>query len=313
LIIALGNSKLIPKGEGWEGSCKYGTLRFSGHCACWSGAFNLTCEMGQVTFGKIIKYPWAITNKIATPYKSDLDIENKNRDFGIDPSNHPTCSSLLNWGTVLSIDTIDPPLLDQAVFVSGFLKIQVSMPLVNGRADGVMFLNNPDLNKTQPHCTYPISKYITKEVVGCRDIWKFSIPWDLAVLCDWNIKNLECEKEYRGQIVYHNHEWVNNIQEMRFTQSILRIKLKFRVYIAVSLDSVAINQPNLTAAITRQIIPVQFGENAVIQLTTLFKIPYTLANGDIGLAPPDKVAKHILLSSEETCDTTGCKQRWVSI
>jgi len=99
------------------------------------------------------------------------------------------------------------------------LNIWVSQPLTNNRADGAAFLNQPNLNKSNPDCTYPKSNFIHKEVRKCLDLWHFDIPWTSASKCGWTIIDEEGFKVYKGQVVVHNHEWLAGIQDWRFFTS----------------------------------------------------------------------------------------------
>jgi len=185
--------------------------------------------------------------------------------------------------------------------------------MVNGRADGAAYLNDINLNSSHPYCVYPISEYIFKEVDGCKDIWRFSIPWDLASQCGWDIVDSDGYRIYRGQVIIQNHEYLSNIQDCRFIQSVLRIKITFQLFVQVNLSSVTYNQPNLNSAITRQIVSIQLGQAACLQLTTTLNYPYELSNGDLILTPQGKFLNHTFVGAVESCSGTDvCRQRWTA-
>jgi len=295
-------------------SCIYGTLLFNGYCACWSGAYGTTCEMGleQVTCGTVINNPWDNSNNSSSGLSlSYLNLDSQpDRDFCMDISGSPSCP-LSSWGQVLPLSTHNPPTLDSATFQNNSLNILISQPMVNGRADGAVFLNSEKLYSQFPFCSYPLSEYIFKQVDGCKDQWNFSIPWNEAIQCGWTQVQEEGYKTYRGQIIVHNHEWLQNINEFRFIQSVLRIKIRFQVFVAVSFESFVYSSPNLRSGITQQVIAVNLGEEAIIQLTTLINYPYMLSNGSLILFPQGKVENDTITTTDTTCSGTGdCKQRW---
>jgi len=309
----------LPSGlsaEQLNSNCIYGTLLFNGKCACWSGAFGPTCEMGpeSVTCGTLIQNPWDSSNStlsLDNSYPKNLDSQ-PDRDFCMDISNHPSCSS---WGIVQPLRTLNPPRLESANFLNNNLNILISQPMVNGRADIEVFLNDDKLFSTFPICSYPNSDFILKQVTGCNDVWNFSIPWDQAIQCGWKLLNEEGYRTYRGQVIVHNHEWLSNINEFRFIQSVLRIKIRFQVFISISFNSFVYSQPNLRSGITQQIISVNLGESATVQLTTLLNYPYMLTNGTLVLYPEEKIQNVSSTFSNDLCAENNnngaeCKQRW---
>jgi len=293
-------------------SCVYGTLLFNGYCACWSGAYGTNCEMGyQANCKNVIHNFWnPTTYSIDNCYLSDLDSDNNNRDFCMDWTNHPTCDS---WGVVKPLNTLNPPKMDSASFDGGNLSISISQSMVNGRADGAVYLNDLNLNSSHPYCIYPLSDYIQKSVDGCKDIWDFSLPWSLASQCGWKIVDTEGYRNYKGQVVVQNHEYVENIQECRIIQSVLRIKITFQLFVQLNLSSATYNQPNLNSAITRQIVSIQAGQPACLQLTTTLNYPYELSNGELVSTPEGKFLNHTFSRSFESCSGKDiCLQRWTT-
>jgi hypothetical protein len=239
-------------------NCNYGTLRFprngKSYCACWSGAWDRSCTMDNANYTTAITKPWAQGAITRWERIADLDATNMaSRDFGKNWVGHPTCPNINNWGTVEDLATKNPPSMEAAFFDNARLNIRVSFPMTNGRAETVAFLNDIATNVTHPYCTYPISNYIYKEVIVCKDVFHFDIPWELAQNCYWKITQEETHQVYKGQVILAFQEYLESITEWRFTQSVLRIKLRFQRFVAVTLvnDVAVFNQPNATAAITR--------------------------------------------------------------
>jgi hypothetical protein len=138
--------------------------------------------------------------------------------FEANHTGHPTCN-LTNWFQVTPLETKAPPVMERAYFEDARLNVIVSAPFTSGRAESILWLNN---NKTRSYCTYPIAQqYISKKVSGCRDVWHFNIPWELARTCDWTISNEETHQVYKGQVIMQHVERVQNVFEWRHTQSIL--------------------------------------------------------------------------------------------
>jgi len=301
-------------GSQLNSSCIYGTLLFNGQCACWSGAFGSNCEMGDsVTCQKIISNPWSNVNSssnlLSNSYQN-LDSQDSSRDFCMNINNHPSCPSYSSWGVVQPLSTMNPPRLDSATFHLNTFNILISQPMVNGRADGAVFLNDINSFQSSPFCVYPLSQYIFKQVDGCRDVWNFSLPWDQAINCGWKVVNEEGYRTYRGQVIVHNHEWLENIKEFRFVQSVLRLRVRFQIYVKINLGSAVYSAPNLQSAITRQIISVNLGDSATIELTTLLNYPYCLSNGDLILTPQGKVENSTFNQLDVYKNNNGCLQRW---
>jgi len=178
-------------------NCIYGTYRFGGFCTCWSGAWGKSCTMGPAVPGtsteigleSVIDDAWN-PNRINPPTYNLLDRYLQldvslmaNKKFYRNFTKHPTCN-LTDWETVEDLATKAPPILDAAFFEDGKLYIFASQPFTDGRADGAAFLNAYDAQQyTTPagkQCIYPISPYIFKQVKGCRDVWRFQIPWAIA-------------------------------------------------------------------------------------------------------------------------------------
>jgi hypothetical protein len=298
-----------------NGTCQYGTLRFGGYCACWSGAWGRSCTMDTATPASNNPNAWDqnIPN-IKSIYQYDLDAANYVKPFYYDWANHPTCPILANWGTVNATVTKDIPTLNKAFFKDARLNIYVSQHMVNARADGVAFLNDNTLNKTNPQCTYPISNDISKQVVNCTDVWYFNIPWTTASKCGWNSVQQDGFLVLRGQVIIQNIEWLSNVGEWREIQSVLRIKLRFQQYVQVTVaqDPSVFSTKGLNAAITKQIVAINLGSPALVELVTVYNYPYMLTNGDLTLTPPGKVALYTYTQVQQ-CNVTlnqNCRQRW---
>jgi fibro-slime domain-containing protein len=299
-------------GCGCKKSCYWGTLRFGGHCACWSGAWGRHCIMDKAVPKTQIRNPWKPTDRLQLIYPN-LDISMYSKSFWRDFSNHPTCPDIKNWGIVQDLKTLSPPQLDDAHFNNQRLNIWVSQPVVNGRADGTCFLNLPLLNMSNPDCTYPISSYIAKQVDRCRDVWHFDIPWNIASKCGWDITQEEGFQVYKGQVIIHNYEWLDNFTEWRSLQAVLRIKLCFQKFISVVNENITVfNQPNLSAAITRQIVAINLGEPAIIELVTVISNPYKLSDTASITKYPTGKLQNYTIEKPEDCNPSDakCKQRW---
>jgi len=268
--------------------------------------------MDSATPATTISKPWASLTDPASYY--NLDSVMATKDFGMDWKNHPTCPSLTNWNTVVNLTTLSPPVLEKAYFDTGALNLWVSAPLTNGRAETVVALNDPNLNVTNPECIYPKSVFIDKQVSVCKDVWHFAIPWSRAILCNWkNVTTEEGYKVYRGQVVLRITEYLSDIQDWRQIQSVLRIKLRFQQFVQVTTpqDPTVYNTLNLKAAITKQIVAIDLGSPALVELVTLFNYPYKLTKGDLTLTPPGKVQSYVYTPVD--CNTTSgvpCRQRW---
>jgi hypothetical protein len=296
--------------------CLKGTSRFGGYCACWSGAWSLFCTMDAATPADIFPTPW---NKpqymVATDpeYYHNLDQTIMAAvNFEANHTKHPTCP-LASWIQVKNLATQAPPVLDRAYFEDARLNIFVSAPFTSGRAESILWLNN---NKTRPFCTYPIAQqYIFKRVQGCKDVWHFNIPWDMARTCDWVLSTEETHQVYKGQVIMQHVEWLKDIEEWRHTQSILRIKVRFQRFASVTLnpDITVFNSPDVQAAITKQIVSINLGDPALIEVVSVLTWPYKLATNNYTLAqsPAGKVLSTVY-SNDDCTNTEGvsCKQRW---
>jgi hypothetical protein len=169
-----------------------------------------------------------------------------------------------------------------------------------------------------PICSYPNSQFIFKSVQGCKDIYRFAVPWKDAINCGWNsAANIQEEgfKVYKGQVVVVFHEWQNNIGEWRRVQSILRIKIRFQRYVQVTIaqDPTIFGNKITNAAITKQIVAIDLGSPALVELVTTLTYPFKLEKGDLTLTPPGKVSNHTF-SSVDCAVTQGvvCRQRWAA-
>jgi len=300
---------------GCKKNCIWGTLRFGGYCACWSGAWGRHCVMDNAKPTTEFKNAWeqkAITQSIYP----NLDSKMFTKSFWKNFQNHPTCPDLNNWATTEDLKTKAPPQLDDAHFENQRLNIWVSQPFVNGRADGTSFLNNANLNASNPSCTYPISTYISKQVDKCRDVWHFDIPWNDASKCGWNVTQEEGFQIYKGQVIIHNYEWLDNFTEWRKIQSVLRIKICFQRFISVYSTNITttVSEANLTCAITKQIVAVTLGQPALIELLTLISSPYKLEKPFLADSPSGKIENYTVtenfISVACSASDTRCRQRW---
>jgi hypothetical protein len=285
--------------------CGKGTSRFGGYCACWSGAYGKNCTMDSAVPHKIIPTPWKNVNlgdylNLDQAYQSEINFE-------MDFTGH-SCSNFVN---VQFLHTLAPPLLDRASFESGKLSMSVSHPIVNGRAESVVYLN---FNHSIKDCIYPTSDYISKRLSGCRDVFDFSIPWNRASKCNWEIYREETHVVYCGKVVLQHTEWMENIKEWRFTQSMLRIKIRFQLFVKIEVGSVVVNKPEITAAITKQSVNINCYDvlPALIELTTLINYPYKLRTDfALSLTPAGKVASSELDYTDcSGVEGSDCRQKW---
>jgi hypothetical protein len=261
-----------------------------------------------------IRNPWQ-QKEITQSIYPNLDSAMFTKSFWKNFENHPTCPDLNTWASIEDLKTKAPPKLDDAHFENQRLNIWVSQPFVNGRADGTCFLNNANMNSTNPSCTYPISTYISKQVDKCRDVWHFDIPWNIANKCGWNITQEEGFQIYKGQVIVHNYEWLVNITEWRKIQSVLRIKLCFQRFISVYSPIITtISEANLTCAITKQIVAIVLSDPALIELVTLISKPYKLENPFLSESPSGKIENYTVTENflSVSCNSNDdrCRQRW---
>jgi len=164
--------------------------------------------------------------------------------------------------------------------------------MVDGRADGAVFLNSDnDSILPYPDCIYPMSSYIKKMVDGCKDVWRFQIPWASAKKCLWVIDSTTLTDYliYKGQVVIHSMEWIS-LEQWRIIRSVLRVKLRFQRTITLASPNVSIfNKIVQKSAITKQIVALTLGDPALIELGTLVGWPYKLYNFTLTLSPFSKI------------------------
>jgi hypothetical protein len=205
-------------------------------------------------------------------------------------SNHPTCPNLANWQKVYDLETGGVVQLDSAGFEGQNLVMYASQPFVDGRADGAVFLNSDNFPLTKPECVYPRSKYIFKLVAACRDIWKFQIPWTYAKDCFWNKTDEDSHTVYSGKVIIHNQEWLGT-EQWRIVRSVLRVKVRFQRYVQVETpDIVGVPKYGANFAITKQIVALDLGSPALIEIGSLINWPYELGNFTFSKFPSTKVA-----------------------
>jgi len=296
--------------------CLKGTSRFNGYCACWSGAWSLFCTMDSAVAETFYQTPWKATelmDKNSQLYYHNLD-QNVMTDVNFEANfnGHPTCTKD-KWIPVKALATQAPPVLDKAYFEDARLNILVSAPFTSGRAESILWLNK---NTTRAYCTYPIAQqYIFKKVSGCKDVWHFNIPWELAKNCDWIISQEETHQVFKGQVIMQHVEWIASINEWRHTQSILRIKVRFQRFASVTLNpEISIfKTPDVTAAITKQIVSINLADPALIEVVTVLSWPYKLSPSTFTLAetPAGKVLSTAYAFDDcNNAEGTSCKQRW---
>jgi len=224
---------------------------------------------------------------------------------------HPTCN-ITNKVQPLATDY--PVGLETAFFEDQKLKIIASQAIVDGRADGLLMLNYDDdrmLSGGNTSCVYPLSSYITKEVDGCKDIWRIEIPWNIAKKCQWNTTVEDLYLIYRGRVIVHNQEWTN-IDDWRFIRSVLRVKLRFQRVVSVETPQLTVTNQNLKkAAITKQLVALELGSPAIIEIGTLTPWPFKLYTFVMNVYPLGKVAA-ITYSADNCTSTQGqdCRQYW---
>jgi len=70
----------------------------------------------------------------------------------------------------------------------------------------------------------------------------------------------------------------------------------------------------MNAAITKQIVAIDLGSPALVELVTTFNYPYKLNLGDLTLTPPGKVANYTYGKVDCTvAENQICRQRWTSL
>jgi len=159
-----------------------------------------------------------------------------------------------------------------------------------------------------------MSEFITKRVIGCRDAWFMNIPWKIASKCNWEIYREETHEVYCGKVVVQHTEWMDNIREWRFTQSMLKIKIRFQLFVKVEVGSTVVNRPELTAAITKQIVSINCYDvlPALIELTTVINWPYKLSTKfELTRVPAGKVS-YANYDNDDCSGVEGyeCRQKW---
>jgi fibro-slime domain-containing protein len=300
--------------------CEAGTLMFGQYCACWSGAWGRTCTFGTATSNLDIPHPWDLVTDDDIQYYIDLGLNQpamNATDFHGNYSNHPTCPDLSNWGTVESLATnpIGPPVLDNAYFENGRLNIWVSHPFYNLRAESVILLNGEHYNETKPWCIYPVSTYIHKEVRDCTDLFHFDIPFNEVLQCNWRREDELTHQVYYGTVYLWVSEWLQDFNVWRHLGSALRIKIRIQRFVTVeSVNITVYNNPELSAAITKQIVSIDENNPAIIEILTVTAWPYKLTNGSLGHTPPGKIESNTY-ESDDCTDTEDkeCRQRWRSL
>jgi len=294
----------LPLANARNSTCRYGTSRFGGYCACWSGAFGKECSMGNALSQKIIPQPW---KEIKNENYLNLDLnEMADIHFEKDWSGH-VCAQFIE---VTPLETVAPPVIESASFSGNKLDMRISHSMANGRAETIVYLNAGHENE---HCIYPLSNYISKEVEECKDVWHFELPWNLSSSCNWRVLEEETHISYCGQVILQMSEWMENICEWRFVQSVLNIKIRFQRFVRIEVEAVVANKPEIASAITNQIVLVNCPEPVLIEITSLVNWPYKLdTNFNLSLYPRDKIVSYELEFDDcsEVSENVGCRQRW---
>jgi hypothetical protein len=309
-----------------SGNCLLGTCRW-GYCACWSGAWGRECTTdGRYPSTLVNPKPWqkAILDLDDGTYKDYGLAATSDKDFFAGKwDNHPTCKSSSNFGFTVPLATKSPPVMEFAKFENGKFNIKVSQPMITGRAETVVFINNVTKNPLpdRPWCVYPISNFMTKEVESCKDVFTIRMPWESAQRCYWKVVQEANFEVYKGQIVLRHQEWVlNSIDQWRTIQSVLRVSIKFQKFISVDTTSSVYNEARLVAAITQQIVAIDRKDPARVEIVSVLPWPYKLDavvnKWNLGLVPKNQDSSNKYSSIEyfstDCTEVEGkeCKQRW---
>eukprot|EP01130_Rhizamoeba_saxonica_P000771 TRINITY_DN1068_c1_g1_i1.p1 TRINITY_DN1068_c1_g1~~TRINITY_DN1068_c1_g1_i1.p1 ORF type:complete len:981 (-),score=299.06 TRINITY_DN1068_c1_g1_i1:47-2989(-) len=320
-----------------EESCNRGTLVLGGHCACWSGAWGRYCQNGATAYDKTFSTGWNSDQDIIYLQEDDMGLDQadmEGADFLWHWTDHPTCA-IENWVVQDNLATYGPPTLRDAFFSDGNLNMHVDIPFTDGRGQIMVFLNEHEIIENNDHltvekkqCVYPTSSFIHKTVEDCTDVFHFDMPWSRGQNCNWNTnENGEAIGDpsevthtvYKGQVIARFVDYTT-IEEFRFTQSVLRIKLRFQKYVAVTTEINVFNQPDIKAAITQQIVAVELSDPAKIELVTVNEWPYTfvgpIVDGEPVFSefPASKVAAFDITETPCTEEQgSSCKQRWMNV
>jgi len=115
---------------------------------------------------------------------------------------------------------------------------------------------------------------------------------------------------YRGQVIIHNQEFTGT-EEWRQVVSVLRVKLRFQRYITVQSELQNNTNPNVQkAAITRQIVAIELGAPALVEIGTLLFWPFKLYTFTFGVIP-EKVETFV--PTNDNCTSAygfECRQYW---
>eukprot|EP01130_Rhizamoeba_saxonica_P009281 TRINITY_DN376_c0_g1_i10.p1 TRINITY_DN376_c0_g1~~TRINITY_DN376_c0_g1_i10.p1 ORF type:complete len:955 (-),score=262.83 TRINITY_DN376_c0_g1_i10:452-3289(-) len=320
--------------------CSRGTLVLGGYCACWSGAWGRHCQNGAVDNDHTFSTGWNADQPIIDLQIDDMGLDQadmQDGDFWWSWNDHPTCE-LPDWVDQADLATYGPPVLRDAFFDRGSLNMHVDMPFTNGRGQIMIFVNEHEIfddeenpgytTVAKPHCVYPTSSFIHRIVEHCMDVFHVDIPWSRGQTCNWNTddegNDIGDPSEvthtvYKGQIIARFVDYTT-IEEFRFTQAVLRIKLRFQKFVSVTTEIDVFNQPGIKAAITQQIVAVELGDPAQIELVTVNEWPYIfvgpLIDGEpvFSAFPAAKIASYQL--TETPCvesENNFCRQRWMNV
>eukprot|EP01130_Rhizamoeba_saxonica_P009288 TRINITY_DN376_c0_g1_i4.p1 TRINITY_DN376_c0_g1~~TRINITY_DN376_c0_g1_i4.p1 ORF type:complete len:950 (-),score=317.31 TRINITY_DN376_c0_g1_i4:452-3301(-) len=320
--------------------CAHGTLVLGGYCACHSGAFGRFCIMPAETSAQSFATGWNSDQPIIDLQIDDMGLDQADMQdvvFNFEWSDHQTCDEE-DWVEQADLVTYGPPTLRDAYFDAGNLNMHVDIPMTHGRGQIMVFLNEHEIfddeantgYKTveKPYCVYPTSDFIHRKIETCTDVFHFDIPWSKGQRCNWNTDengdDIADPSEvthtvYKGQVIARFVDYTT-IEEFRFTQAVLRIKLRFQNFVSVTTEINVFNQPDIKAAITQQIVAVQLGDPAKIELVTVNEWPY-IFTGPVtdnepvfSQFPSSKVAAYDF--TETPCteeEGSSCKQRWMNV
>jgi len=139
------------------------------------------------------------------------------------------------------------------------------------------------------------------------------IPWTLAKNCLWNVTEQESWQIYSGRVIIHNQEWVSNDQ-WRIIRSVLRVKIRFQRFVSVEQETTFTGQNIQNFAITKQIVGLNLGDPALIEIGTLVPWPFELYQFKFTKFPEEKVAHYNL--SFTTCTSQyskPCRQYYTTV
>jgi len=91
----------------------------------------------------------------------------------------------------------------------------------------------------------------------------------------------------------------------------LRIKIRFQKFINVDCETTTFNEKIEIAAVTRQIVAIQLGQPALVELGTLLNWPFKLFNGALTKYPLEKISSFEFSSIDcNSQEGYECQQYW---